>query len=157
MAHGSKMLALTTWGRKSSLPRHTILSYLLVDGKEVVASGWGARSDWVKNILVNPDVTLQIGRKVYSAKARHIQDLNEYSQVAREMCASGGDTHFEAWLESFGIQNDPVDMVAKRERLCLVAFDRCDAKGPQPLSADLIWVWGLIPLVILLIKRVNLR
>ncbi|MFN2233053.1 MAG: nitroreductase family deazaflavin-dependent oxidoreductase [Anaerolineales bacterium] len=147
---GSKMLALTTWGRKSHLPRHTMLSYVQLDDQQFVSSGWGARSDWYQNILVDPIVTVQVGGKAYAAKARRVEDLGEFNRLTQAMLQGGGDTHFEAWLESYGIEPNMEDMLAKRERLYLVALDAITENGPTPLHTDLLWVWGLIPLLMAL-------
>jgi deazaflavin-dependent oxidoreductase (nitroreductase family) len=91
---GNKMLVLTTWGRKSQSPRHTMLSFVVAGERIYVCSGWGAKSDWYKNILANPEVTLQVGRRVYSARARRVREIDEFQQIAQEMFATGGDTHF---------------------------------------------------------------
>jgi deazaflavin-dependent oxidoreductase (nitroreductase family) len=147
---GSKMLVLTTWGRKSHLPRHTMLSYVQLDNQLFVSSGWGTRSDWYQNILLNPIVTVQVGGKAYTAKARRVEDLGEFTSLTQAMLQGGGDTHFEAWLESYGIEPDMEDMIAKRERLYLVALDAVTENGPTPLPTDLLWVWGLILLLMML-------
>jgi len=141
---GSKMLVLTTWGRKSQLPRHTMLTYVSAGDKEYLCSGWGPRSDWYQNIIADPAVTVQSWRKTYAAKARQVRDLDEFSQATREMFASGGDSHFATWLESLGIRYDPLDMIDKRERLYILALDPSEETGPPPLAADLTWVWGVM-------------
>jgi deazaflavin-dependent oxidoreductase (nitroreductase family) len=153
---GNKMLVLTTWGRKSHTPRHTMLSYVLVGEKIYVCSGWGSKSDWYKNIVENPDVTLQVGEKCYSARARRVQDISEYQQIAQEMFKTGGDSHFNSWLESYGIELDQLDMVEKRNRLHLVAFDKSEGICPPPMQVDLKWAWAvfaLIPICVLLVVR----
>jgi deazaflavin-dependent oxidoreductase (nitroreductase family) len=147
---GNKMLVLTSWGRKSRTPRHTVLSYVLVGGKIYVCSGWGAKSDWYKNIVANPDVTVQVGQNVYSAKARRVQDLDEYQQIAQEMFTTGGDTHFKSWLESYGIEFNQQDMLEKRERLYLVAFDKSEGMCPPPMRVDLKWIWGVIVIIFII-------
>jgi deazaflavin-dependent oxidoreductase (nitroreductase family) len=146
---GNKMLVLTTWGRKSRTPRHTMLSYVLIGEKVYVCSGWGARPDWYKNIVADPDVTLQLGNKVYSARARRVQDVDEFRQIAQEMFTTGGDTHFESWLESYGIEFDQQDMLDKRERLYLVALDMREGKCPPQMRVDLKWLWGVIAFIII--------
>ncbi|MFH0960249.1 MAG: nitroreductase family deazaflavin-dependent oxidoreductase [Pseudomonadota bacterium] len=146
---GSKMLVLTSWGRISQKPRHTMLSYVLVGEREYVCSGWGARTDWYKNILVNPHVTVQVGQKVYGAKARRVQDNDEYKKIAQEMFETDGDTHFVSWLESFGIEYNLQDMIDKKDRLCLVAFDKSEETSPPPMPIDLIWIWGVMILIII--------
>ena len=137
---GSKMLVLTTWGRVSKAPRHTMLSYIRLGDKDYVSSGWGKRSDWIKNIEANPRVTVQVGHKIYPAQGRRVETLDEFETITQAMFESGGDTHFEAWLESYGIEFNPDDMVAKRNRLILVAFDPSREPDPPPMPADLRWM-----------------
>ena len=128
-----------------------MLSFVSLDGREYVCSGWGAKTDWYKNILANPQVTVQVGQKIYSAKARRIQEIDEYTQIAQEMFATGGDTHFASWLESFGIEHNLQDMIAKKERLYLVAFDENKETSPPPMPVDLKWVWGVIVAILFII------
>lgn len=141
---GNKMLVLTSWGRRSHKPRHTMLSYVRVGEREYVCSGWGEKSDWYKNIVVYPQVAIQVGWKTYCARARRVQEMDEFSKVTQEMFETGGDTHFESWLESYGIECNPQGMLEKRDRLYLVAFDPIDEAGPPPLPVDLKWVWWVI-------------
>ncbi|MGB2963573.1 MAG: nitroreductase family deazaflavin-dependent oxidoreductase [Anaerolineales bacterium] len=145
---GYKMLVITSWGRRSKKPRHTMLSYVWVGGKEYVCSGWGDRSDWYQNIQINPIVTVQVGQRTYTALAHRIDGLEEFKKVTEEMFETGGDSHFESWLESFDIEFNKEDMIAKRDRLYIVGFEKRDQVGPPPLSIDLKWIWGLMALVI---------
>lgn len=65
-------LLLTHTGRKSGLPRQTVLEVLwheqAVDAYYVLA-GWGKHSDWVKNIEKTPQVTITVGRRRFHARA----------------------------------------------------------------------------------------
>lgn len=148
---GSRMLALTTRGRKSGLPRHTMLSYAPAGGKDYVCSGWGERSDWVKNIQADPLVTVQVGRYTYSGRAYRVQDREEFTTVAEAMFLTGGDSHFKPWLASYGIDYDLEDMIAKRDRLVVFGFEPAAKTGPAPLTADLRWIWLLLAALILAI------
>jgi deazaflavin-dependent oxidoreductase (nitroreductase family) len=54
---------LTTAGRVSGRP-HTIEIWFALQGRTLyVLSGGGDRSDWVRNLLVWPEVTVRIGRR----------------------------------------------------------------------------------------------
>lgn len=141
---GRVMLVLTTWGRKSKCPRHTGLSFTAGNGTLYVASGWGARTDWFQNIQVDPHVTVQTGRRAYSALARQVTDLEEFAAVAHLLFQTGGDSHFRPWLASLGIAYEVDDLIAKHERTYLVALDPTDEPGPPPLPTDLTWVWGVL-------------
>lgn len=138
---GRKMLVLTTWGRKSSLPRHSMLSYTTVGGIHYVIAGWGARSDWAKNITTNPRVTVQTDRDTYTTTARRVTTVEEYGPVMQVLLGGGGDSHFEPWLESLNIDQNLDDLIAKRDRVYLIALDRSDEPGPPPMKTDLIWLW----------------
>lgn len=68
------VMLLTTTGRKSGLPRTTAVSCMPVDGRWVVFSGFGVRSDWYRNILVNPEVTVRVGNRRWRATAHVVED-----------------------------------------------------------------------------------
>jgi deazaflavin-dependent oxidoreductase (nitroreductase family) len=55
-------MILTTRGRKTQQPRHTVLEYRRHGSKIYVVSGWGNQTDWVKNALAHPIVTIQAGQ-----------------------------------------------------------------------------------------------
>lgn len=61
-----RFLMLTHIGRKSGLPRHTVLEAIFHDPDRdlyLVASGWGEQADWVKNITANPHALLSVGKR----------------------------------------------------------------------------------------------
>lgn len=68
------MLLLTTTGRKSGQPRVTPLQYEEVDGAYYIASARGLQADWFKNILVNPQVRVQIRNREFDAIAEPVTD-----------------------------------------------------------------------------------
>jgi deazaflavin-dependent oxidoreductase (nitroreductase family) len=71
---GRLVLILTTTGRVTGLPRRTPLQYEEVDGKIIVAAGWGTRSDWYRNLLAQPRVEVRLGRRRFQAIARPVAD-----------------------------------------------------------------------------------
>lgn len=137
---GSRMLVLTVRGRKSGLPRHTMVSHIEVEGQDYILSGWGPRSQWVRNILEDPLVTVQIYRRSYSALIRQVTDREEFSLITEHLFQTGGDSHFKPWLASLEVDFSPQDMIAKRDRVYMFGFDPVDQAGPAPLRADLAWV-----------------
>jgi len=141
---GRKMMVVTTLGRKSGLPRHTMVSGIDYNQRNYAVSGWWLRSDWVKNFHENPLVTVQAGMRIYAAHARRVEELDEFRGVARALLESGGDSHFEEWLEDLQIGHDVEDLVNNRERVHFVGFDPVEMEGPDPLSADLMWIWAVL-------------
>jgi deazaflavin-dependent oxidoreductase (nitroreductase family) len=82
---GDRFLMLTHIGRKSGLPRQVVLEVLRHDKATdtyLVASGWGERADWLRNIQRNPHVLLHAG-------ARRMEAIAEWLPVeaaADELC-----------------------------------------------------------------------
>jgi deazaflavin-dependent oxidoreductase (nitroreductase family) len=69
---GQPALLLSVTGRKSGLPRTTPLVYFKDGGNYVVVGSDGAaRRDpqWWKNLQENPQATLRVGRKTFTARA----------------------------------------------------------------------------------------
>ena len=62
---GSRFLLLEHVGRGSGAVRRTVLEVVDTDadGHVTVASGWGPGSQWYRNLLAHPDVTIQVGRR----------------------------------------------------------------------------------------------
>lgn len=84
------VMLLTTIGRRSGQPRTTGVSFMLVNGHFIVFSGWGVRSDWYRNLLRNPDVTIQVGTKTLRATAAPVHDPARRSALMRQMKARSG-------------------------------------------------------------------
>ncbi len=70
---GSKILLLTTKGRRTGEPRTTPLIYEEADGAYVIVASKGGAPEhpgWYRNILANPDVEFQVGTRRMKAWAR---------------------------------------------------------------------------------------
>ncbi len=63
---GKRFLLLTHTGRTTGQPRQVVLEVAGYDPRSdtyLVASGFGSRAQWYRNIRRNPDVTIQVGRR----------------------------------------------------------------------------------------------
>jgi deazaflavin-dependent oxidoreductase (nitroreductase family) len=68
------VMVLTATGRKSGRPRTIGVSYMYLNGNYISFSGWGVSSNWYRNVVANPEVTLKVGRKTIRATARPVTD-----------------------------------------------------------------------------------
>lgn len=69
---GSRLLLLNHIGRVSGKPRQTALEvaeHNPTDKSYTVASGWGPNAAWYRNIVHNPDVTIQVGNQMVPVTA----------------------------------------------------------------------------------------
>lgn len=75
--NAAHLLVLTTRGNKTGLPRHTALEYRQHGRKIYVVSVWGERPGWYRNLRADPLVTLQQGRRQFSARAYPVDNAGE--------------------------------------------------------------------------------
>lgn len=85
---------LTTRGRKTGKPHEIEIWFSVVDNTVYLLSGGGGESDWVKNLRVTPEVTVRIGKFIFTAAARIVRDIKEESTVRPLMAAK-----YQEWTE----------------------------------------------------------
>jgi deazaflavin-dependent oxidoreductase (nitroreductase family) len=79
---------LTTTGRVSGRP-HTVEIWFALRGRTLyLLSGGRDRSDWVRNLLARPEVTVRLGRRdgpELPARARLVEPGSDEDQLARDL------------------------------------------------------------------------
>lgn len=72
---GERFLLLHHTGRKTGLPRETVLEVVRHDeetGTYFVAAGFGEKSDWFQNVQQTPQVEIEVGRRHLKVTAEHL-------------------------------------------------------------------------------------
>jgi len=77
---------LTTTGRVTGNPHTIEIWFGLKDSTLYILSGGGDKSDWVKNLRKNPEVTVRIAKQTFNATARIVEDEAE-QMTARNLLA----------------------------------------------------------------------
>lgn len=104
---GADFCYLTTAGRRTGEP-HEIEIWFALHGETVyLLSGGGDRSDWVRNIMVSPTVTLRIGERKRLTKARVVSDPEE-DALARRLLLEKYRPRDAGDLTSWGARSLPV-------------------------------------------------
>lgn len=75
------IMILTTRGHKSGQPRYTPLEYRRHGKKLYAIAAWGDHSNWLKNLMKEPTVTLCRGQQVTSAQASLVSNRTEATVV----------------------------------------------------------------------------
>ena len=84
---GEAYCYLTTTGRVTGKPHEIEIWFGLVGNTCYLLSGGRDKSDWVKNLLKNPSVTVRIGKQTFQATARIVKDEEE-AMNARNLLAN---------------------------------------------------------------------
>lgn len=94
---------LTTIGRVSGRP-HRIEIWFALDGATLyMLSGGRDRSDWVRNLLRNPEVSLELGDDRYEGHARVVSETAEDARartLVHDKYAGGYSGDLSDWRRS---------------------------------------------------------
>jgi deazaflavin-dependent oxidoreductase (nitroreductase family) len=140
---GRGLLLITHTGRKSGLPRRTMVEYHRMDERFYVPCAFGARAQWYRNIEADPFVTIQVGNMTRSARARRVVDDEELLAVYALM-RQRNPVMLDWYLQSLDIAPDPECLLDHKDRVYFVTFEPTDVPTPPPLEADLKWVWNVL-------------
>jgi deazaflavin-dependent oxidoreductase (nitroreductase family) len=76
---------LTTIGRRTGRPHRIEIWFAAQEGRVYLLSGGRERSDWVRNIQANTQVTIELGGETHAGTARVLQAGTNEDQRAREL------------------------------------------------------------------------
>jgi len=99
---GESYCYLTTTGRVSGEPREIEIWFGLDGSTLYMLSGGGDRSDWVKNLIHEPRVSVRIGERTFEGTARVVSDSEEDRRARTllfEKYSQGYSGDLEDWRE----------------------------------------------------------
>lgn len=145
-----QIMVITHTGRKTGYKRQTPLNYAIVDNEIYCCAGFGAVSDWYRNILNNPKVELWLTEGRWLAEAQDISDHPNRLSILREVLIGSG---FAAPLAGIHPKKESdLQLAAFTESYRLVHITRISEKTGRDGPGELAWIWPLITVVLLLWK-----
>ena len=94
---------LTTTGRVSGEPREIEIWFGLDGDTLYMLSGGRDRSNWVKNLIREPEVTVRLGDRSFAGRARIVSDGDEDARARRlllEKYSPGYSGDLSEWGET---------------------------------------------------------
>ena len=76
---------VTTTGRVTGTPHRIEIWFALHDETVYLLAGGGDRSDWVRNVMVSPDVVVELGDRRRTTRARVVDPGTEDDTLARRL------------------------------------------------------------------------
>lgn len=155
---GGRIMVLTHTGRKSGLRRRTPVNYAEVAGQVYCTSGFGAGSDWYKNMIAQPQVEVWLPQGWWQAVAEEVpQEDEHWLYLLRQVLIGSGFAARVAGINPHTISDDELAEVAKDYRLFRIRRKEA-CTGPEG-PGDLAWVWPLATFVLLplALRRRNRR
>ncbi len=150
---GRYIMVITTTGRKSGEPRHTMAEWHpLSSGRKFVPVNYGERAQWYRNVAADPHVTIQTSEGTEHVIARRVTDDAELIEVYHAIKRL--NPMMVGWyLDANGVQDSEADVIAKKDRIYMLSFDPTDEPTPPPLQADLLWVWAVLGVLLTFRRR----
>lgn len=137
-----RLMILTTRGRKSGKARYAAVEYRRHGSKIYLVAAWGERTDWYQNLLVDPLVTIQLGREKVSALADKVTDPAEASR-ALNLFRQDAPARYDAVLGR--LIEDEVSGRKLPDVSPQFTVVRLDIIRDEPLltglRTDLVWMW----------------
>ena len=142
-----QIMVITHTGRKSGMTRRTPVNYALVDGEVYCTAGFGAASDWYRNIRSNPLVEVWMPKGWWAGVAEDVSDSPERLKLLRQVIIASGFASYAAGIDPFKISDADLARVSDKYRLVRIRRT-IPCTGPNG-PGDLAWVWPLATLGLL--------
>lgn len=142
-----QIMVLTHIGRKSGKTRRQPLNFAIVDGDVYCVAGFGAVSDWYKNILANPRVQVWLPDGWWEGTAQDISDAPDRTRLLRAVLIGSGFAAQAAGISPKTMSDADLESVTQDYRL--IRIQRTAARTGNDGPGDLAWVWQAATVVLL--------
>ncbi|MFQ5343399.1 MAG: nitroreductase family deazaflavin-dependent oxidoreductase [Anaerolineae bacterium] len=138
---GGRIMVIIHTGRKTGIRRHTPVNYAVVDGEIYCTAGFGAISDWYRNIMANPQVEVWLPDGWWAGMAEDITDSEERTALLRQVLIASGFAAPAAGVYPKRMTDQELEAATANYRL--IHIHRTEARTGAGGPGDLAWVWPL--------------
>lgn len=144
---GGRIMVITHTGRKSGLRRQTPVNYALIDGEVYCTAGFGAISDWYRNMQADPRVEVWLPDGWWEGEARDVTEEAGYLEKLRQVLIASGFAARLAGINPQALSEAELAQATQGYRLVHIrrTAPRTDPGGP----GELAWVWPVATFILL--------
>ncbi len=100
------LMVLRTTGRTSGLPRDVPLGYAILDGAVYCVAGFGAATQWFRNVQADPAVEVVLPLSTFRGVAEEVTDPDEWARAFRQLMANMGPIGRATSGDTRGLSDD---------------------------------------------------
>lgn len=138
---GGRVMILSTIGRKTGVTHRTPVHFFYHEAKYYAISAYGSQSDWYKDILNHPQVTIQNGYDTICATARQLQNEQEWEAVRLYLGLSPSGKRYVEEVDQYLSKLKDGETIQKPS---FIAFEPTEEPCPEPIKTDLVYTWPFI-------------
>jgi deazaflavin-dependent oxidoreductase (nitroreductase family) len=131
-----RIMVLTHTGRRSGQRRQNPVNYAILNGDIYCTAGFGAKSDWYRNVRANPEVEVWLLDSWYKGIAEDVTGCPGSTTIMRQVLIASG---FAARAEGINPQT-------------LIRIHLTDARTGPGGPGDLAWVWPVATFLLLMFR-----
>jgi len=142
-----QIMVLTQTGRKSGHRRRTPVNYALYNGDIYCTAGFGANSDWYRNVVANPQVEVWLPEGWWAGLAEDVTGIPEHIHLIRLVLIASGFAATSSGINPVTMSDEELEAAAAGYRLVRIRriAPRTGPGGP----GDLAWVWPVATMLLL--------
>ena len=142
-----QIMVLAHTGRKSGQRRRTPVNYAILDGEVYCVAGYGAGSDWYRNIRANPEVEVWLPEGWWAGLAEDISSSELRTLIIRQVMIASGFAARAAGLDPERMTD--AEMAAATTNYRLIHIRRTHACTGPGGPGDLAWIWPLATMILI--------
>ena len=150
-----RIMVLAHTGRKTGLRRRTPVNYAVVDGDLYCTAGFGAASDWYRNIMAHPQVEVWLPDGWWTGTAEDVTGVANALDLLRQVLIASAFAGRAAGLNPHTMPDEELAAVTAAYRL--VRIRRTAARTGPGGPGDLAWVWPVLVMALALAMALQLR
>jgi len=144
---GGRIMVITHTGRKSGARRRTPVNYAVVNGEIYCIAGFGAVSDWFRNIKANPQIEIWLPSGWWAGIAKEVTDEQIRITLIRAVLRSSGYAAQAFGMDPSTMTNEALEKAARGYRL--VHINRTLARTGPGGPGEFSWIWPLAAMFLL--------
>lgn len=144
---GGQIMVVGHIGRKSGIRRFTPVNYAVADGELYCVAGFGAVSDWYRNIKANPHVEVWLPNGRFAGYAEDITNPSVRLPLLRQVLIGSGFAARAAGVDPIRMSDAELDALTASYQL--VHIFRTTPLAGEGGPGDLAWVWPITAVLLL--------
>lgn len=141
-----RYMVITHTGRKTGERRRTPVNYTIYNGEVYCTAGFGAKTDWYRNLKANPQVEVWLPDGWWGGLAEDVFEPESRLKIMRQLLIHSG---FAGRLAGFSAEMPEEELAQLSKDYCLVRIRQTIARTGPGGPGDLAWIWPLATFILL--------